>query len=541
MLGSEYNWLVNLTYTSEGVPQIRRTGSSLFTLLIGVFCFLCLTLHAAETEPDSVPLLNVRDFGAIGDGNVHGVKEWIKSGRYSSMRELRRACPFVQGDDWTVDEAAFELAKSKLPETGGTIYFPNGRYVSGHGSWTIKKNHVRLLGDGPELSILLTTPKINDALVLSGYRHVGWLDHANDQFPFQPESGKRGDRGVTVMDPAWHTEFKTGDLVFIRNGACRFDQDYGEFNEVAAIDETGLLQFKHPLARDYSLGCVNWAGTVAADFTMPKNQRMVSIATSSGPGNFQPATGEAITVDGQLFEVVVSGKTSLQLKNVGRGNAAPGTKVPGGAKIAKSRAVIRLTQSTRGFRAEKIQFVGHRKVLNLSNSYDSEFVECRFVRQPADAGDAKSGLTIDGDGGRGARFVRCSLQASPPWGMQFARSFGEVSFDDCSFEDANVAFTEFAFDCEVRNCRFNFHGPTPEAVVILGKSGGDFRITHNQIHAENAGFIFDSHLDIQSQKHRGEGGFVIRDNTVAATGKTQVFRLSPDLAADLGGNAIAAQ
>jgi len=492
-------------------------------------------------ESVSSTVINVKDLGAIGDGNMHGVKEWIKNGRYASMRELRRACPFVQSDEWSVDEAAFELAKSKLPATGGTIYFPEGRYVAAHGSWTVKKDHIHLLGDGPEKSVLSTAAKINDALVLSGYRHVGWSNRAGDQFPFQPDSGKRGDAGVIMLDPAWRADFQPGDLVFIRNGACRFDQDYGEFNEVAAVDDTGSLTFKHALSRDYTLGCVNWAGTVTTEFTMPKESRTVSVVTSSGPGNFQPATGEPVSVGNQLFEVVGTGKTSLQLKNVGRGNAPPGTKIPAETKIAKSRAVIKLTQSTRDFRAEKIQFVGHRKVLNLSNSYEMEFVDCRFVRQPADADDAKAGLTIDGDGGRWARFTRCTLQASPPWGMQFARSFGGVTFDSCTFEDANVAFTEFSFDCEVKNCAFNFHGPNPEAVIITGKSGGDFRITNNRIHAENAVYIFDSLLDIQSQKHGGEGRFAIHGNTIESVGKTQVFRISSNLPSDIGTNAITAR
>lgn len=519
------------------LPAHLRSSRRQFSWLMVA---LTMGIRVAMADSASSATINVKDFGAIGDGNVHGVKEWIKSGRYSSMRELRHACPAVQSDDWSVDEAAFEIAKTRLPAGGGTIYFPEGRYVAAHASWTIKKDHVHLLGDGPERSVLLTTAKINDALVLSGYRHIGWSDRASEQYPFRPDSGRRGETSVTLLDSAWHADFKAGDLVFIRNGACRFDQDYGEFNEVAAIDGAGGLTFKHPLARDYTLGCVNWAGTVANDFTMPKEQRMVNVVTSSGPGNFQPVAGEPVTVGDQLFEVASTGKNSLQLRNVGRGNAPSGTKISAETKIAKSRAVIKLTQSTRDFRAEKIQFIGHRKILNLSNSYEMEFVDCRFVRQPADADDARSGLTIDGDGGRWARFTRCTLKASPPWGMQFARSFGGAIFDSCTFEDATVAFTEFSFDCEVTGCVLNFHGPNPEAVIVVGKSGGDFRITHNQIRAENSAFIFDSQFDIQSQRHGGEGRLVIRDNIIESVGKTQVFRINSNVPADLAANSVTA-
>lgn len=48
MLGTEYNWLVNLTYNLEGVPKVRLTVTGLLTLFIAIFCFLCLALQAAQ-------------------------------------------------------------------------------------------------------------------------------------------------------------------------------------------------------------------------------------------------------------------------------------------------------------------------------------------------------------------------------------------------------------------------------------------------------------------------------------------------------------
>lgn len=538
MLGPEYNWLVKITPTTEGVARISLGKSGLFTLGVGIFCFLCVALHADAVPNRGSPVLNIKNLGAIGDGRVHLVREWIDQGRFRSMRELRRACPVIQSADWSVDEAAFELAKTQLPPTGGTIYFPAGRYVAAHRSWSVLKDNVRLLGEGADRSILLTEPGIDDALVLSPYRHIGWRQKAAEQFPFRPDSGRRGENEVTLLDAAWRSEFHPGDLIFIRNGACRFDQDYGEFNEIAGVDANGSLFFKHPLSRDYTLERINWAGTVAASFAIPKIDRSVTVATAVGEGNFQPRKGDVVTVAGQLFEVTASEKASLHLRNPGRGNDPPGTKISSGAYIASSRAVIKLTQSTRNFRAEKLQFIGQRKILNLSNSYGMEFIDCRFLRQPAAASETKGGLTIDGDGGRFARFTRCTLQADPPWAMQFARSFGGATFDACTFLDANVAFTEFCFDCSVINCVFDFHGPSPAAVVIVGKSGGDFRILDNRIKSTNAAAVFDSKQDIQSQKHRGEGDFVIRGNTIATIGKAQIFRLNSELSPILNNNQI---
>lgn len=537
MLGSEYNWLVKFSRPTNGAPKVTLAHRELFTLAVAVFCFFCIALQA-EDSPSAAPVvINIKDCGATGDGRVHLIGEWIKQGRYRNMRDLRREIPAVKTADWSVDEAAFELAKKKLPAKGGTIYFPAGRYVAAHSSWTIMRDSVRLLGDGADLSILSTQSNVNDALVLSPYRHGGWLQKAVQQFPFSPASGGIGTQGVQLLESSWLGEFHLGDLVFIRNGACRFDQDYGEFNEVSGVDENGRLLFRHPLARDYTLPLINWAGTVAEDFLVPKPGGIVNVVTSQEPGNFQPNAGEVVAVDDQLFEVVDVGSGSLRLRNPARGNSSAGTKISAGSKISKSRAVIKLTQSTRDFKAEKLSFVGRRKVLNLSNSYGIEFIDCRFVRDSGGT-DTKGGLTIDGDGGRWARFTRCTLQATPPWGMQFARSFGGIVFDACTFENANVAFTEFNFDCEVTNCDFDFHGPSPEAVIIVGKSGGNYRITNNRIRSENAAFVFDSHLDIQSHKHRGEGPLVIRDNTVSTTSRTQVFRLQSSLPWDLGSNTI---
>jgi hypothetical protein len=54
MLGSEYNWLINFTYTLDGVPKVSLTKSGLFTLVIAIFCFLCVALQA-EPSRSSLP------------------------------------------------------------------------------------------------------------------------------------------------------------------------------------------------------------------------------------------------------------------------------------------------------------------------------------------------------------------------------------------------------------------------------------------------------------------------------------------------------
>ena len=55
MLGTEYNWLVESTNSTHGVPKIRVTGGGLITLAIGVFCLACV---AARAEPAHLQLMH---------------------------------------------------------------------------------------------------------------------------------------------------------------------------------------------------------------------------------------------------------------------------------------------------------------------------------------------------------------------------------------------------------------------------------------------------------------------------------------------------
>ncbi|HWA84640.1 MAG TPA: hypothetical protein VG710_00340 [Opitutus sp.] len=492
--------------------------------MVIAFALFARAASAAASPVDAAsPVINVCELGASGDGRFHSVKEWIADGRYRSFHALRKDCPFIDGAGWSTDEAAFARAKLLLPASGGTIHFPAGQYLAVHSSWKIMRDNVRLTGDGAERTILSTGPDVADALVIAPYRHVGWIEGSRREFPFTDDSGRRGDDGVQLKSAEWAAEFRPGELVFIRDGANRFDQDYGEFNEVASSDAAGRLVFKHPLARDYTLAALNWAGEVAEDFRLPREGRTVRIRTRSGPGFFIPPRGTTVTIDGDIFHVESAGPNTLRLSNPGRGNAPAGTVVHAGAKIGKSRSVIRVTKTVRNFRCEDLQVVGRRKILNLSNSYDLAFVRCAFVRDARDR-RFEGGLTIDGDDGRFARFEQCRIAAMPPAQMQFARSFGGVVFDRCEFIDAGVAFTEFNFDCEVKDCRFDVHGNAAlTSVIVAGKSCGDLRFFDNRIKATGVRAIFDSQSDIQSQKHGGDGPIVVGRNTVDTVGNVRFY------------------
>jgi hypothetical protein len=512
--------------------------------LAGPGAALGASVAVGAPTPTAATTLNLRDFGAIGDGTVHRVREWITRGEFATLRGIQQRYPFVDSLDWSVDEVAFARAKLALPPAGGTIHFPVGHYVTGKYPWRIWRDHVRLTGDGPDRTILSTAPNVAEGLSVSPYRHTGWMEGAAREYPYAAASGAKGEDGVRLSSAAWTQDFHRGDLVFIRNGANRFDQDYGEFNEVAGVGPAGELRFKHPLSRDYTLARFNWAAETAADFALPGRGNPVRVTLRIPSSGFVPPEHATVSIGENVFCVEKvypsgdAGTVTVRLGDLGRANAPKGTVIPAGARVGKARTVLRLTRSTRDFRCENLQIVGHRKAVNLSNSYDTAFADCTFIRD-VQSGGFKGGLTIDGDGGRFARFDRCRIVALPAAGMQFARSFGGVVFSGCTFTDANVAFTEFSFACEVSRCTFHVQGSAElTSVIVAGKSCGDLRIVDNEIHASGVKSVFDGLTDIQSQKHGSDGDVVVRGNTIETDARTRVFAVPQSVRLAAGENSV---
>ena len=506
-------------------------------LLVNFLAWGCIfQLCAGENGGEKI--LNVRDFGAIGDGREHPVREWIQSGRYSSIHALRKAVPAITNDHWSVDEAAFELAKRALPPEGGAVYFPTGTYVATARAWMILRDHLRLIGDGPGKTILTTGTNVLDGLVLAGYRHTGW----SRGYPFSSGDGAQGTDVLALREPDAAARFRVGQLVFVRNGANRYDQDYGEVNEVRSVTDDGRVRLTHPLARDYTLDQLNWAGKTVVGCLMPRVDGAVRMAFAQGPDFFLPSRGDVISVGENIFRVESATEPAfVRLVNVGRANAAAGSPIAPGTLVAKERGLVIMAETTRGFRCEKLTVRGRRKALTLSNSFDTAFEDCVIERRPGD-GRVDGGIVLDGDDGRYARFVRCEIRANPPCGMQFARSFGSVAFEECHFIDTNVAFTEFNFDCAVTRCSFDIvGGGALKNAIIVGKSCDDIRVAGNTIKARDLATIFDARTDIQSFHRRGRGAVVLRDNIIETSAVGRIFDLESAVAPLVMGNTVSGQ
>jgi hypothetical protein len=123
--------------------------------------------------------------------------------------------------------------------------------------------------------------------------------------------------------------------------------------------------------------------------------------------------------------------------------------------------------------------------------------------------------------------------------MQFARSFGDVTFNQCHFVNADAAFTEFSFNCSVVDSTFDMSGsPRFKDVVIVGWSCGSVRLMRDTIRARGVDAVFDARSDIQSARHRSEGEMLIADCTVVAEDTGAVFLLDARAPVKISGNSV---
>lgn len=110
---------------------------------------------------------NVRDYGAIGDGQSHPVSEWIEpseGARYGSLTELQADYPFVESVDDEIDWAAFRAA---FAAAGGNsqVVAPPGEYVINK-TVPITKHRVHFSGAGLHATKIYFRPESAATLFL---------------------------------------------------------------------------------------------------------------------------------------------------------------------------------------------------------------------------------------------------------------------------------------------------------------------------------------------------------------------------------------
>ena len=102
--------------------------------------------------------VNVKQYGAIGDGTLHTVQEWINTGKYSSLSEIKNDYPSVTSLTDSIDAAALQKAISQ--NLNSEVFIPSGTYLI-------------------DKTIYVTTPIVGDG-PLSGWRSAPFSNIPDD-------------------------------------------------------------------------------------------------------------------------------------------------------------------------------------------------------------------------------------------------------------------------------------------------------------------------------------------------------------------------
>lgn len=111
---------------------------------------------------------SIKDFGAIGDGTLHTLQEWVTQGKFSNLAAIQFVFPFVSSLTESIDRVAIQGAIYALPlntadvgiltpkgfANGGCIHVPRGRYVIDK-KITMQRG-LRLTGESRESSQLIS-------------------------------------------------------------------------------------------------------------------------------------------------------------------------------------------------------------------------------------------------------------------------------------------------------------------------------------------------------------------------------------------------
>ena len=123
------------------------------------------TRAQADKNAESI---SVKDFGAIGDGTLHTLQEWVYQGKFSGLAAIQVVFPFVTSLTESIDRVAIQAAIKALPlntadvgiltpkgfANGGCIHVPRGRYVIDK-KITMQRG-LRLVGESRESSQLIS-------------------------------------------------------------------------------------------------------------------------------------------------------------------------------------------------------------------------------------------------------------------------------------------------------------------------------------------------------------------------------------------------
>lgn len=490
---------------------------------------------------------SITQYGAVGDGTLHEVREWLTGGAldrgYADLAAIQADYPKADTLDYSIDEAAWDMAMEMVPEHQ-TLLVPNGVYVKdggngGSSSWDVQRNHITIQFESITGAILRDLGSFSNGIRFSGYRRDGW-DQSDAGHVTYTDMLEEGQGWIELRDPSDAAKYSVGETIMLVAGSSeQWDQENGEMNKVRAIIGDRLY-LENNLQVDYSTGVATHNGRITAPFTVPAVGSNVTISCSfNGDSNLDyiPNPNAYISIGNDLYRVVStigSPNTNVDLV-VTNMRATNSTGTITSAKLFKGRVIFRCTKT-----AENVHIIGgtvecSRQGYIFSNSYN-----CRVTDQVLKRSGSGS-FWLDGDGGRKATLTRVKVYCAVPTTAQPARSFSEMELIHCEIHQGSIHFSEFNKNCSVIECKWylamNEAGTYLDyAPIGLGRTTAYMTARGNRIYVDGMEAAIDTFPDIQGYQAAPRRGMVIADNIISAQNVETMIRYDGGGNVEISGN-----
>lgn len=179
---------------------------------------------AARTVQDKLrETVSVKDFGAIGDGALRTVAEWIlpkPGGRYANFAALRVDYPHVTAPTDSIDWAATQAAIEHAKRSGAAIYAPGGDYRINR--TLLITDDITFNGDGvARTTFTLASATVVPALLVACPDNASIIGLKIGNMSFVCNGGPAVCDGVKITTTATNSAVSVSDFHNMRVLSCR--------------------------------------------------------------------------------------------------------------------------------------------------------------------------------------------------------------------------------------------------------------------------------------------------------------------------------
>jgi hypothetical protein len=472
---------------------------------------------------------NLKWWGAYGDGKSHLLSTDISNKMIPSLAAVQAIAPTVASASWDSDTVAVELAKAVVPQNG-TVSVPAGTYICSFQSWNLGgRSHITWTGAGSAVTKFYSTwdttrmGLLNIGMLFAPYDMSGWQMLANQVYP-QNDAKVVGTNTMTLKSGIPSTGLYVGDVVFWQDGRTDFQQNFGEFNQITAINGT-TITFRYPWNRDYTTPVCEYGGVVTGGpYQAPVPGAYVTLSVNFGTQP-APTPGDAISLDNDVYTYIGPGVGTGKyvFQNAGRANTM--SSIPAGTTVSGVCGLIRCTQATTDITMNNLTIVGCWDAIQIANTVNLKFNNCAITMQRMTDTPA-GGLFFDGDGGREIDFTNCTFTAPACWASQWGRSTSGVRYTSCTFNNVAMDYSEYVNDCNMTNCVMTVNGANPvgpTCAIGVGMTCGGITISGCDINVSNMKDGVFENGDIQQFVHYHGNPVNIQNNTIYSTNSGGVF------------------